>query len=234
MKHDVNFGLLGLLLLVIVAMIGLVIYYYTTYEKLKGKYDEALVNLENITVKVNRTQNDLAVRESLLKLREEVIQNYSRDLEILQQSKTSIGGQYNKLADKATDLEENLNSTAAERNKFAAQADRYYADSLEWKGKYDRTNSDLTAANSKITQKRGEAIALEEKMGQINAKLDELSAKVSNVNSLNTNIYNQANSSTIRGMSNDIKDAAAKMTEMTNAIDDMITQAYTLTSSLKG
>jgi len=235
MKHNVNFGLLGLLLLVIVAMIGLVLYYYTTYEGLSRKYDEALLSLRNVSGKVNQTQYELAAREAQLREKEKMLIDYLGELNISRQRETSLGGHYNEMKDKVENLSSTLNLTVVERNKYAAQADKYYAESLEWKGKYDREHENLNSANNRITKMRGDAAELEKTIESFDNELASLENSIKNTKGYAEDIKrNLTDTSTVNRRASDIKAEVNSMETTVTALQSQLTQIMTRINSLKG
>jgi len=232
MKHNVNFGLLGLLLLVLLTMIGLVVYYNWTFESLSRRYDEALGNLANVTRNVNQTQHELVAREALLKEKERILSDYLKELNISKQRETSLGGHYVEMKTTADDLSKNLNQTLVERNKYAAQADKYYADSLDWKGKYDKSTNDLSAANTRISRLKGNSLELENSIGQFNTELTDLENRVKSMKNRADTIHNtcQNCSSTADDLRNDVSGAESTVT----ALKGIMTRIAAISDAIQG
>ena len=212
MKHNVNFGLLGLLLMVIVAMIALVLYYYTTYEGLSKRYDDALANLQNVSEGMNRTQMDLAAKEQQLSEKERRLLEMTTDTNVSKEQVQFISGQYTHLKDKADDLSTDLNATRDERNKYAAQADKYYKDSVQWQGKYTDTNNALTSANNRITRIRGSLVELDTAFSPMGDEMASMKDSLTEVDSLADAIKAGRSNQTI---------VNSKATELKDTVDSM-------------
>ncbi len=174
MKHNVNLGLLGLLLLVILAMIGLTIYNYMTYEGLNSKYDEALENLENYSDIISAKEAELAAKEGDLRDKEAKLAAYLSELNISKQRETSLGGHFEELKGEVGTLEGNLNSTKEERDRYAQLYNKYLAESQQWKSQYEEEHLALTKAEQKITDVRRLALDIGEYVKSINATLKSI------------------------------------------------------------
>jgi chromosome segregation ATPase len=237
MKQNVNFALLGLLLVVIVSMIGLVIYYYTTYEGLSARYDEALVNLENISREVNQTQVELLAKEAQLREKEKTLLSYLSELNLSKERETTLGSHFTELRGEVTGLEEDLNSTLDERNRYASLYDKYYAESQEWRGRYDQEHLLLTSANNKIGRVKGDAIEMETHMDSIKEKVDSIYGKTSSIKGdagdiedIAKDIGNQTIEDAAYGIQGDVDDVDDFLLE----IEDYLDSLKSLAESIKG
>jgi chromosome segregation ATPase len=214
MRHNVNFGLLGLLLVVILCMIGLVIYYYLTYANLSQRYDEALTDLENVSVSMNQTRNELQVREDELKAKEDALIKYMADLNMSKQRETSLGGQFTELETEAKKLELNLEATESEKARYAQLYNRYYSESIEFREKYQVASEQLTTEKSRVS-------ALKDGLSTILNDAGLIISKISTIEGQAQQIQNKGNSTTDPHAKN-IKDEANYIKNYATSIQDQI------------
>jgi chromosome segregation ATPase len=235
MKHNVNFGILGLLLLVLVAMVLLVIYYYTTYEKLDRDYQSALSNLQNVSLRVNQTQAELAAREIELSNWTEALKAAQENVNISKQREQNLGGQFTELKGDVQTLSQNLNSTLAERNKYAAQADRYYADSIQYKNRYDQASNDLASANTKLTKIRGDVVELQNQASMFGSELDDMETGLLKIDKYAEDIKNNKNNASIVNMkAGDVNLAGDSMMTTVTALQGQLVRITALINSIGG
>ncbi len=230
MRHNVNFGLLGLLLLVIMAMLGLVLYYYLTFEGLRSDYDKAAGELVELSVKVNDTQAELNEKEQQLNEKEKILLEYLGELNLSKQKATSITDHYTQMKSTADSLSVSLNSTVAEKERYAKLYDKYYTESIEWKGKYDTSKAELDSARNKISRMKGDATEISNSLANMEAELESLTNRMNSISSDASDLTHAGNTTSyIRGLANSIEgDAEASKTTVSavrgyfNRIDAMV------------
>ncbi|MBU0762417.1 MAG: hypothetical protein KKD39_05275 [Candidatus Altiarchaeota archaeon] len=234
MKHNVNYILLGLVLAILISMIGLVIYYYVTFEGLRTDYNKALDNLENVSQEMNRTHIELMAKESMLAEKEKILLEYLGELNISKQRETSISEHFLNEKAKAETLEMNLDSTTSERDRYASLYNKYYEESQQFQLKYTQTKSELDTATTRISRAKGDAAEISNMLSEIDAELSSLTNDVGNIKSKANTIQSKSNNATIDGLANDVEDYASSSQTAVSALNGYVSRIRSLVSSIRG
>ncbi|MFH1788167.1 MAG: hypothetical protein ABH834_02155 [Candidatus Altiarchaeota archaeon] len=124
MKRDINYALMGLLLLTIVSVVGLSVYYKYTFHDLGKRYTNARAEIEVTYNELNRTQHELndrnmllAEREKTLEEKENLIDEYFSALDISRQRESSLGDMFNQLRTENALYQKQLSDTQQELDK---------------------------------------------------------------------------------------------------------------------
>ncbi|MFH0862235.1 MAG: hypothetical protein V1875_04315 [Candidatus Altiarchaeota archaeon] len=235
MKHNVNFGLLGFLLLVIIAMIGLVIYSYWTYEGLKKKYDMAISNVENVTEQVNRTRIELLAKEAQLKEKEQALMNFQQDSNDKTQIVLSLKNASNLLDTKVTGLNLTLSQTAEKLSIKTKEADQYYASSIQYKGQLDTANTALGASNRKVDSMRGYAASLDNQVQDLGIEVTSMGGRIRDAkSSVGTIQDNPTNATIVRREASDISGEVSAMETTFTALQGKLNQIIQTVNLMRG
>jgi|GEM_PF-1816805 len=174
MKRDVNYALMGLLLLTLISVVGLSAYYKYTFHDLGKRYEKARVEMEATYAELNRTQYELDERTRLLHEREEALEDketkmdeYFSALDISRQRESSLGDMFNQIRTENALLAQQITDTQNE---------------------LDKTIKDFSALTKNYNERTAEFTTMKNLFVQIGASLDyiedrseEMSYKVSDI-----------------------------------------------------
>ncbi|MBM3309333.1 MAG: hypothetical protein FJY77_03680, partial [Candidatus Altiarchaeales archaeon] len=129
MKRNVNFLLFGLVLLSVVAIIAISVLYSIRYDRFKESSGLLEKDLMAKVEELNRTLAEVKAKEELLNQKERVLSSYISELNLSKERETSLGGHFIDLKNEKIYLEDKLNKTLLDRDK--------------WKTYYDTTKKDF-------------------------------------------------------------------------------------------
>jgi uncharacterized coiled-coil DUF342 family protein len=234
MKHDVNFGLLGLLLLAMAALLILVMVHYVKYEGLRVQLEDMRKNYTLAMVNVTQTRAALAAEQAQSDELKASLQTNLAELNLSGQQVSSMMEHFTTVKGQADTLSRNLNDTMAERNKYAKQADQYYSESLDWKSKYGKASDDLSAANSRITRIKGSIFDLQSAAGQFGNEVGSLGENTNEVYAYSNDIRSSNNMTVMKDKAGAIKDDADAMRTTVAALQSGANRITTLLNALAG
>jgi chromosome segregation ATPase len=161
MKRDVNLFFLGLLVLIILSMVGMGLYFQNEYKGLASEYNSALDKLEEKNaeldkkiVEINKTREELDVRERSLV-------DIIKELNLTKEKQNSLGGFFENLKGEKETLEENLTSTQQEVSK--------------WKANYADKKKDLDVCQKSVELKTEQIAKKDSKINYMVLKAKEAS-----------------------------------------------------------
>jgi chromosome segregation ATPase len=221
MKHNVNYILLGLVLMVLVSMIGLVIYYYVTFEGLRSKYNLALEDLSNVSYQMNQTSIELRTKERMLDEKERILLNYLGELNISRQRVDSIEDHFLREQEKAQLLETNLGSTQSERDRYASLYNKYYEESQQYQRRYEQTKTQLDSAESRIVAARLESQQIS---SQMELELSAILSELSRIRTVSRQITGSNNLTSAKSLAQDIDEHAEKSQTGMSALNGYVSR----------
>lgn len=240
MKKNVNFSLLWLSLLMLVAMVVISFYFNLTYHRLQGRYDDALGNLEELSeqlrdkiAEVNETKNELDEKERILI-------DIVNKLNLTQKKVTSLSDFYTKEKGSREEVEDELEETERERDFWKLNYTQTKQDLQLWQKNYQIKEHELDIASSKIasletiiteverdiTQEDGADKNLEDvekKIGSIKGSLSDLEEDVEYVQgeSVRSKLEEEIEDlwEWIEKLENEIEDLKENLNEMKDSLD---------------
>ncbi|MCX6694775.1 MAG: hypothetical protein NTU61_00550 [Candidatus Altiarchaeota archaeon] len=219
MRYDVNFILLGLLLVVIVAMIGMVFYYNITYSGLTERYDLAMKDVENKSSELNRTVQEVNAKESLLRERERLLLDYIGELNLSKERETSLGSHFTEVKGQNELLGEQLNDTISERNSYAQLYTKTKTDYDVCQRNYEVKQTELTSEKAKLTNVKGWLVEVTEKSVQISESADS--------------VYNTADEIKASNVTGDVRSLANDIKSDTSSIESDIERIKTIVNQIR-
>jgi len=198
MKHDVNYILLGLLLVVIIAMIAMLFYYNVTYGMLSQRYESAVRDVENKSAELNRTLFMVVEKDAMLREKEQILLDYIQNLNLSKERETSLGSFFTEVKSRNEVLDDQLNATRSERNSYATLYNRYYADYGVCVQDKSSLTTQVNSANNKIGAMRTGLAEISTKIGYVKESADSITGMAQDLHN------NRYNSSAIGGLANDI------------------------------
>ena len=166
MKRNVNQILLGLLFLTCIGIVGLVAYYTVTYDEITQKYEASVMELENKSRLLNETYSEVREKKIQLEKKEEVIQEYLKELNLSRTRESSLGTHFQSLKSEQDELESELSQTESEKEDWI---EAYRQASEE----YDVCSADLNVKEGKIEDMREMALALSHNLNLVETKLED-------------------------------------------------------------
>ena len=171
MKHDVNFFLLAVLLVLVVGMTGLVMYYHISITQIQTDYNYALSNLENLSSVVNQTHQELLIQQQNLAEKEAVILKFKNDLSLFKKRETSISDILLEEKGKAESLSSTLNSSIEERDRYRNLYNKYYTEGEQCKLEYTDVSAKLRTTEAKVINIRGEYEMMSLKLAEVTSAM---------------------------------------------------------------
>jgi len=206
MRYDVNFIVLGLLLVVIVAMIAMVFYYNVTYGSLRDRYELAMRDMENKSVALNKTMQEANAKEALLRERERLLLDYISELNISKERETSLVSHFTELKGEKEVLDEQLNQTRNERNSYASLYTRTKTDYDVCQRNYEVKATELNQANGRIASIKGWIVEVGERTDSIGAIGSSIQSSSGRISTTAGSIKSATDDSNIKSKSDDIKE----------------------------
>jgi len=195
MKQDVNFFLFGMLILLIFAMVGLVMYTEVEYKNLSNDYSDALKKLDNKTAELNKKIDENNQTRAELESRERSLVDIVKELNLTKEKQTSLGGFFENLKGEKQTLEENLTSTQGEVAK--------------WKASYTDKKKDLDVCQNSVKLKEDQITKKDSKISYMTLKVKEASS-----------YYNQTDEN-LFFVKKDLEDLSSQIDELYIATGDL-------------
>jgi len=218
MRYDVNFIFLGLLLVVIVAMIAMVFYYNITYGGLRERYDLAMRDMDNRTMELNKTMQEVNAKEAVLQEKERLLLDYIQELNLSKERETSLGSHFTELTSEKTLLADQLNQTRLERNSYATLYTKTKESYDVCNRNYDVKATELTSANNRISSIKGWLVEARSNSESISSSAGSVGDKAGSIQTFRNN------ASVVNGLANDIEDEASAMQSDASRITYIIDQ----------
>lgn len=124
MKRDINYAIMGLLLMVLLSFAAFSVYYQYTFRDLGRRYTNARGELVRTSLELNRTQHELekrdvelVERERTIEQKENVIDEYFSALNLSRQRESSLGDMFNQIRTENALLAKSLSDTQNELDK---------------------------------------------------------------------------------------------------------------------
>lgn len=130
MKKDVNFIFFGLLILLLIAMVGAMLYSDYTYHKVNAQYLEFKNMYEQAQSELNQSRAELETKDLELQEKENALIEIINELNLSKQKESSLSEYYTTVKTEKEGLQEELSGTVEERDK--------------WKTDYQTTKQDLS------------------------------------------------------------------------------------------
>lgn len=175
MKRDVNFFLMGLLILALVSMVVMTIYYRYTYQELKRNYDRALGRLDEQALNLTKAIERANAREELLNKKEGMLIDYLQELNISKEREYNLTGHFTVLRGEKEELASELNTTLLERRKFEELYAETSDDLKVCKKDYNLKVEQLSEKNAVISDLQGVGAHLNSKIPDLDNAMDDLS-----------------------------------------------------------
>lgn len=234
MKHNVNYVLLGIIIVILVSWVGLIGYGYVTFQGLRTQYNVALAELENTSREVNRTHNELMVKESLLAEKEKILLDYLGELNISKQRETSISEHFLNEKEKAEQLETNLESASTDRDRYQSLYNKYFDESQLYQTKYTESKTNLDSAQNKIGRAKGDATEINNILEDVEAELSAITSELAKIKTKADSIQDKTTNSTIDGLAYDIERDAGTAQTGVAAFNGYVVRMKSLVESIRG
>ncbi|MBN2014889.1 MAG: hypothetical protein JW778_06890 [Candidatus Altiarchaeota archaeon] len=118
MKKDVNFIFFGLLILLLTAMVGTMLYSDYTYHKVNAQYLEFKNMFEQAQDQLNQTKSEIEAKDLELQEKENSLIEIINELNLSKQKETSLEGYYTTVKTEKEGLQDQLSDTVEDRDKW--------------------------------------------------------------------------------------------------------------------
>lgn len=188
MKHDINYALMGLLLLTIVSVVGLSVYYKYTFHDLGKRYTRARDEIDVTYTELNRTQFELedrnkllAEREKTLEEKENLIDEYFSALNISRQRESSLGDMFNQLRTENALYQKQLSDTQQELDKnikdFSALSKNFNEKSAQFdtfQNLFGNIDASIVYLSDRVKEMRFKTTDLEDAVNEMDDSIGEM------------------------------------------------------------
>lgn len=234
MRYDVNFILLGLLLVVIVAMIAMLFTYNMSYTGLRDKYNSAMTDIVNKSTELNTTIQDMTTKEAALKEKERLLLDYISELNLSKERETSLGSHFTELKGEKELLDEQLNQTRLERNSYANLYTRTKEDYDICQRNYEVKNTELSAANNRISSIKAWLVDADDRTSSIISTASGIQTSADGIKSDARSIKSSSDNSEIDSKADDIDDKASDVNSDASSIKSLADGINAVIEKIKG
>lgn len=245
MKHNVNYVLLVVILFSVLSFVGLIVLHYVSIngiessyvevEGLRTKYNTALERVENLSAEMNETHMELMEKEKLLNEKEKILLQYLGQLNLSKQREDSISEHFVKEKEKVEGLEDNLDQTRDDRDRYASLYNKYYKESEDLSSDLKRTKGDLDDAKDKIARAKGDATEINNIVEDMDGELNAMANQIARIKETAEDIDdNRKNSTVVKDLSNDVEDYASNTQVGLSALNGYVNRIRNLISSIRG
>jgi len=213
MKRDVNFVFFGLLILLLIAMVGVMLYSDYTYHKVNAQYLEFKEMFEEAQNDLNKSRAEINAKNEELQKTEQALVDIINELNLSKQRVSSLSDYYTTVRGEKENLEEDLSQTEQERD--------------QWKSDYVAAKQDLGVCEKSYDLKKKEVELLESDIAAYRNSADELSANIGNATAKLEVIMEavgdlDCNESSCEGDKTTVEDLIESLQEILLAIGDEI------------
>jgi len=165
-KRDVNFVFFGLLILLLIAMVGVMLYSDYTYHKTNAQYLKFKEMFERAQNDLNRSREEIKAKDEELQETEQALIDIINELNLSKQRISSLSDYYTTVRSEKEDLERDLSRIERERD--------------QWKSDYVAAKQDLGVCEKSYDLKKKEVELLNSEVLAYRNSIDELSGKIGN------------------------------------------------------
>jgi chromosome segregation ATPase len=167
MKKDVNFVFFGLLILLLIAMIGVVLYNEYISQENIARYTEFKKKYEKACEDLNRSYEEINIKDEEIREKEQALIDIINELNLSKQRASSLGDYYETVRSEKDTLEEDLNRTEDEMKR--------------WKSEYVAAKQDLGVCEKSYALKKSEVELLNSKILTFQNYANDLSGRMENL-----------------------------------------------------
>ena len=147
MRRDVNFVFFGLLILLLIAMVGVMLYSDYTYHRVNARYLKFREMFEQAQNDLNRSREEIKAKDEELQEKEQALIDIINELNLSKQRISSLSDYYTTVRSEKEDLERDLSRIEQERDR--------------WKSDYLAAKQDLEVCEKNYNLKKREVELLE-------------------------------------------------------------------------
>ena len=170
MQKDVNYALLMVILGLLIAIVGMSIYYQNTYKGLSGTYDVTLKQLEE--------------RINELNAKEQMLTQTQQELNTTQKDKAVLSDKYTNLKSEKDKVDKELSDTRAQRDALNQILASYRAKRAELYNATINLRSAIDALSSKIDANETLKASLSADINWADERMDIVEQKMLSMQSL--------------------------------------------------
>jgi chromosome segregation ATPase len=241
MKQDVNYLLLGLIIVVLVGMVSMAIYAQYEYSGLNSRYSAAITQLQNKSAELENKAAEINETQSLLMERERAFIDLVRAQNLSNETAKSMTGFYQDVKGQKEILETNLNSTVAEKEKYRTS----YVTATKDLQVCTETNN---VKEDQLKKERAKSVSLQTKLRDASASLNktkiqmaginkEIRGITSSMNALGNEIKampDQIDSTTRTGLNHDLSDIQSSVSTLDNYLAALMTSVGDTERKMEG
>lgn len=137
MKRDVNFLFFGLLLLLLVAMVGVMLYSDYTYQKVNRQYMEFKRMFEQAQEELNQSRAEVRAKEAELDEKEQQLIDLFKELNLTKMKESSLSKYYSEVKSEKQRLNEDLIKVTEEKDSCIIKLDKMVMERDTYKKGYE-------------------------------------------------------------------------------------------------
>ena len=218
MKKDINFILIGLLLLALISIAGMAVYYDGTYKDLNVQYTEAANEIRASADELNKTICEVNAKNDELDKKEKVLRDIIDELNLSEQKFSSLGDLFTDVRGDKEELEVELTETVTEREQWKS-------DYTGIKLQLGVCETDYAIAKSKVVQLEDTKNRMKTYTTDADLKLAAISRKLDDANEyldiMSGDIDNVENNTMRDLLEDDLNDVDDRLTLMENRISEL-------------
>lgn len=233
MKRDVNFLLFGLLILLLIAMVAMAIYAQYEYQRCNTDYLTALEDIEEKNSQLNKKIAEINKTREELKSKERALVDIIKELNLSEQREVSLSGLFEDIKGEKELLEEDLEITAKERDRWRSNYTAAKMDLDMCEKNYELKERQLDLATKKISQIRFNVKSIGININKSRGYIDDIEDALEDINDDLSSLYQRVDDvenetlrdeleGDIEDIQNLINDALMRIiTDLRNKMDSM-------------
>lgn len=234
MKKDVNFILLGLLVLLVGSIAGLSVYYYDTYQNLNSEYLTALKKVENIRDKLNSTLAEVNVKEQELNEKEKILSDYIAKWNLSKERDFQWENIYSDVKGKKEELEQTLETTKKERDNWMLNYTLLKQDIGLCESNLKLKVRQLGDVNRTLTEFREDRKSVRSDIADVENRIDDMMNDIGDIKDDAKDLKNAfRGNKTMDEIKDDVEGYADHIYMKSNKLSDMIKDTNDIVSRIK-
>lgn len=234
MKQNINFILFGLLLLTIASIVGLTLYYRSTYHGLEAMYSDALSDVDRTYTELNRSLEQAREKEALLNKKEQILLDYISELNLSKERESSLEEHFSSLRGEKEDLEYQLNASEREATTWKTKYEEAKGDLDVCNVDYRVKVSELEQSQRSVSECRANAVLIYDKADDLRDSVNDLKRDVGVIsaqsNLIEGNISQVSDTSLRFNLQNSIDEIQSRVSSSNGIIADLLDYISSVTS----
>jgi len=237
MKKDVNFGMGAIILILLVSIVGITIYYNSTYQQLNLDYREAIENIKKTRDELNQTAEEIRIKNEELSKKEKVLIDIINELNLSKQRVTSLGEYYTSLKGEKETLEKGLDQTKKDRDNWKSEYTSAKVELDERTRSYELIKTQMVTINASLSRLQGMSDDIGSYVVEANNKIGDIEGKITtldnDIDSLSRNIGRVDDSCENETLEDRLKDQVDDVNSGLNQIKEKINELENIINKIR-